>query len=558
MKTRWKAACLFGGIGGGGLGFKNALEEYKGVVGGFDLMYSIDADPEICEDYENITGSRAVCMDLFSREQYISFHGQEPPEGWQEVTSHDIWKITDGETPDVIFTSPPCKGFSGLLPEESAQSKKYQALNKLTVRSIKLILDAYQDDLPALILLENVPRITTRGSALLNEIKVLLKKAGYEIDDTSHECGEIGGLAQIRKRYLMIARNVQKLPNFVYKPPKRKLKTIGDVLGQLPLPGDVDNGGPMHRMPNLMWKVWVRLALIPAGGDWRDLEKLDHTQYAIAYTPRAGACAVEDWDSPARAVTGGAGFGRSNGASAVNDPRYPTRHTSHYRVERYDGPAHTVTGASHVANGRICISDPKLPERGSRHPGVYQIVRYDETAPTITGTRFGSGALAIQDPRIGCAPRAGTYGVMGWDETGKTIIGAGDIHAGAAAVADPRIPEGEGGETHKFPEDKERGVWIIVAEDGTWHRPLTTFELAALQGFPVTLHDGRPFQLTGKSDAKWRERIGNAVPPQAAQAIAETMLRSLMATADNTFLMSAEDIWVTPDDSGIEEFELVH
>lgn len=46
---------------------------------------------------------------------------------------------------------------------------------------------------------------------------------------------------------------------------------------------------------------------------------------------------------------------------------------------------------------------------------------------------------------------------------------------------------------------------VILAEDGTWHRPMTTYELGAFQGFPSHLLDGRPFQIEGCSDAKARE-----------------------------------------------------
>ncbi|HHY66451.1 MAG TPA: DNA cytosine methyltransferase, partial [Alicyclobacillus sp.] len=150
----------------------------------------------------------------------------------------------------------------------------------------------------------------------------------------------------------------------------------------------------------------------------------------------------------------------------------------------------------------------------------------------------GSGAPAIADPRLGCRPRSGAYRIVRWDEPAPAVTGAGDVHTqGAAAVADPRLPA-----------ETERGVWVIVSEDGTWHRPLTTYELAVLQGFPTHMPDGRPLELTGKNDARWRERIGNAVPPAAAQAIAETMLRTLMANRMNEWLMAAEDIWVAPLD----------
>ncbi|WP_035298661.1 hypothetical protein [Brevibacillus thermoruber] len=76
---------------------------------------------------------------------------------------------------------------------------------------MRLCLEAFQDDLPALFLLENVLRIKTRGDRLLKEIKRLLTKYGYVPDDPA--------------------------------------------------------GGNMQR---LQWKNWVRPALILAGGEWKN------------------------------------------------------------------------------------------------------------------------------------------------------------------------------------------------------------------------------------------------------------------------------------------------
>ncbi|MGC8074432.1 hypothetical protein ACP3W1_28120, partial [Salmonella enterica] len=76
--------------------------------------------------------------------------------------------------------------------------------------------------------------------------------------------GEIGGLAQSRKRFLLVGRHMAKVPNFLYEPPKRNLLAVGDILGRMPLPGD-PVGGPMHRIPSLQWKTWVRLAFVEAG-----------------------------------------------------------------------------------------------------------------------------------------------------------------------------------------------------------------------------------------------------------------------------------------------------
>lgn len=49
--------------------------------------------------------------------------------------------------------------------------------------------------------LENVPRIQTRGAALLAQIVALLQASGYATDQRTHDCGELGGLAQHRLTY---------------------------------------------------------------------------------------------------------------------------------------------------------------------------------------------------------------------------------------------------------------------------------------------------------------------------------------------------------------------
>ncbi|MEF3312568.1 DNA cytosine methyltransferase [Paenibacillus sp. GYB004] len=667
MKTEWTAAILFGGIGGATAGLEGARGEYAGHVGQYKILCSIDVDPVACHNHDLITGTEtAVQMDLFDRKQYVDFFGKQPPESWQEATTADMWQAFQEQVPDTLFTSPPCKGFSGLLPEKSAKTSKYQALNRLTIRGLKLALDTcleYGDDLPRVILMENVPRIKSRGKKILDEIKYLLKGYGFAVHDADHDCGELGGLGQHRKRYLLIARNERKMNSFVYRPAIKPLKTIGQVLGRLPMPGDTVNGGPLHRLPRLEWKTWVRLALIPAGGDWRDLNKVDWENYRIVHEPRRGAFEVAPWEEPTRAVTSTAGPGRSNGVTAVSDPRLEINgdgKTNLYRIQRDDEPAACITGAVGPSNGAACINDPRLKEREGRHPGVYRIIRTDEPAACITGTRFGSGAIAIADPRVntelmpdsygiqdwdnsaktvrsasrimqsassiadprlndrdgqrrsngypvrswdgqaytitgedslgsggqsisdprisdrpgrytdqyrmqstdapaatvtgvtdvqsgaqliadarlGCEPRSGTYGVQSWEEPAKTVTASGDVHSGTAAIADPR----------PVPEDADRGVWTIIAEDGTWHRPLTTYELAMLQDFPVTLPDGRPFQLEQCADAKAREYIGNAVPRAAAAAMGSVILTAMMASYIGDFHMDWAEVWVAPED----------
>jgi site-specific DNA-cytosine methylase len=164
-----------------------------------------------------------------------------------------------------VFISSPCKGASGLLSEALSLTPKYQALNELTLRCVWLMCEAWQHNPVSLIVFENVPRLASRGRHLLDQIGQILEFFGYAVAETTHDCGELGGLAQSRKRFLLVARHIEKVPPFLYEPEKKSLQSVGAVLGRMPMPGDIERAGPMHRVPSLQWKTWVRLALVEAG-----------------------------------------------------------------------------------------------------------------------------------------------------------------------------------------------------------------------------------------------------------------------------------------------------
>ncbi len=310
MRAEIRHFHLFCGLGGGARGFNRGHAKVGSFDAEFRCVGGVDVDAAACRDFERMVGAPATCLDLFDREQFRDFHGCEPPDDWKEATPEDIRAAAGGERPHIIFTSPPCKGFSALLSQARSSSEKYQALNRLTLRGLMLALEAWSDDPPEFVLLENVPRIATRGRWLLDAIGALLESHGYAVAETSHDCGELGGLAQTRRRFLLVARHREKVPPFLYEPPRRPLRGVGEVLGALPLPGD-EAGGPMHRPPRLQWKTWVRLAFVEAGRDWRSLERLRVeggylVDYAIA--PEAdyhgGILGVTPWDNPSCTVTG--------------------------------------------------------------------------------------------------------------------------------------------------------------------------------------------------------------------------------------------------------------
>ncbi|ASC98101.1 TPA: DNA cytosine methyltransferase [Pseudomonas aeruginosa] len=534
------------GLGGGAAGFNRARPRVGNVEAEWVCLGGIDVDPAGLRDFERLAGVPGTLLDLFTRDQYVRFHGKEPPTGWREATPEDIRRAGGGRRPDAVFISSPCKGASGLLSEKMSLTPKYQALNELTLRCIWLMGEAWADDPVPLIVFENVPRLASRGRHLLDQINSLLGGFGYAVAETTHDCGELGGLAQSRKRFLLVARHVEKVPPFLYEPEKKSLRAVGDILGRMPLPGDIDAAGPMHRIPSLHWKTWVRLALVEAGSDWRSLNKLaieDGHLRDLVIVPeyRSGYMGVHGWDDTASTIAGRSG--PTNGAFSVADPRYRQaanwNHGQQFGVIRWAESAPTIPGQTMPGQGTFSVADPR--PNWNRHSGNYRVIRYDQPAGTIIagGKGVQGGQQSVADPRILHRGKGdnyltgGHYGVIGFNQHSGAIAASSRYDSGRFSVADPRIPAAD-----------ERLTCIIRSLDGTWHRPFTTLEKAALQSL---VEPEEYLVLDGMSDKDWSERIGNAVPPAAAEAIAGVMGTTLLlAEAGETFMLSNTPIWVRP------------
>lgn len=569
-------------IGAGAMGFNMGNARVGNMRAKFRCIGGIDVVPSVLRDFKRLTGADGTLLDLFTREQYIAFHGKQPPPGWREATPADIRRAFNNERPHVVFMSAPCKGFSGLLSESRSQSAKYQALNQLALRSVWLVLEAYKDDPPEMLLFENVPRIATRGRPLLDQIESLVSAYDFASAETVHDCGELGNLAQSRKRFLLVCRHVKKVPPFLYEPPKHSLRAVGDVLGKMRLPGD-PAAGPMHRIPNLHWKTWVRLAFVEPGKDWRSLERLrvaDGVLQDFALVPERdyypGAFGVNRWEQPSGTIA--SQTGPSNGNFSVADPRFEAaadNASQQYGVTDWNEPSNTVTSQRAPGQGKFSVSDPRIDghhksvQMGVRgwdqpaaavtasswagtgpnsiadpridsikHNNCFRIVRWDEASPAVTaGTGPSSGGLNIADPRV--AYNANSHRnklrIVEWSKHAPTVTGGTQVQGGALSVADPRLPA---------PSD--RLVAVIRSIDNTWHRPFTTLELAALQSL-FDPEDDVPFALDGNSDSAWREHIGNAVPPATSAAIASEIGRTLLlAWSGETFALGSTPIWVRP------------
>ncbi len=688
---KFTIAHIFCGIGGKGMGAAAAVGTFGDVSATFETIGGIDLDPLACRDFEQLVGAPALCADIF------------------DLEPADLIRFFGPVAPDVFMLSPPCKGFSALLSATKAKTAKYQRMNQLMERALFLICATWPTP-PKLIFVENVPRIVSRGAETLRRSVAIGEAHDYAIVQGTHDCGELGGLAQHRMRFFMLWRHRPQMPQCVYQPTKHRVRACGEVLGPMPMPGDLELGGPMHALPNLSWRNWLRLAQIPAGGDWRDLpgtlaegqprrEKfrrdpvtswadpaetvtgpggsastnvadprfgnvdrvsgwdepvgtvtskappssggpaIADPRIALGCTPRRDAYGVLDFGEPSPAVTGAHGI--DNARAAVADPRFTLapnegRHWNKYALTSWEGPAPTVIGAVQVGSGAPSVADPRFghvdrvtawsdpvgtitsspaPSSGAAAVadprwggGRYGVSAWDQPAATVTGESLPSnGANAVADPRIADAlaltgerrnddlgvlgwvdpaatvtadarPRKGRFavadprfdegrrknwqhvaGVTAWTEPAPTVTAGAKIHAGAFQVADPRIDASryriltlEEALHLELPLDKPPPfIPLIVAEDGTWHRPLTTLELAVLQSFPAVI-DGKPLVLAMRPGARsghtrWREGVGNAVPPLAALGIAKQLLRALVVAALRAFELSSNDIWVAPE-----------
>ncbi len=440
----FRALFPFCGVGGGALGFRDAEADFRalGFRARFEIAGGIEWDASTARDFERLTGAPCMVADV-------------------AAIAPEQLRATFGECPDAVFFSPPCKPASGLLAADVAATPKYREMAMLGARWVDLMFAAWPRG-PRLLIMENVPRIKTRAPEMMAHIRAACRKRGYHITEAAHDLGELGGLAQHRDRLLFVGRR-KDVTSLLYQPTKRRVRSVGEVLGALPLPGD-PAAGPLHTLPAIEAITALRLALIPAGGDWRDLPSQVHLH-------------------PDFAALMGQKRTRASSRTPFNDV---------WRVVRWDAAAGCVTG----------------------------------------GAGPSSGGLTVADPRVGRAMEArdDDHGVVGWEGASGTITTRGMPSNGRFSVADPRaVP------AVPFP--------VIIAEDGTWHRPLTALEAAVLQGFPATV-DGAPFVLEGSSSAR-RVKIGDAVPPPAARRIAEQMLHTLAyAAVDGFALSSGGSVWV--------------
>lgn len=466
-----------GGIGGIALGFKHAHGVYMlgdtPVKWRYEIVGSCDVNPDRNREFERLVGAPAHVLDLFTRPDYIAYHsafedladesiapalnqlasrstdpdrlvehegrrywrydGQwalvvkwnPPPAGWHEAGVGDMHRIYGAEAPDAMFATLPCQGNSRLLSEAKAATWKYRALNKLIPRWFYLVALSWPDKPVKLLFSENVPGIKHRSKALLADMRRTAKQMGYATQDGDHDAGKVGGLAQSRPRHFWVQRHMATCPPFLYQPKERPLRAIKEVLGPLPMPND-PAGGPMHTLPNIGFETYLRLSMIPGGGDWHDIPGPGEWQlrtfdgrivpaeaFSKPYFDKKGQEKTR-WFWPDPAVWGrifvaellqGAKFygdvrlrhqpmGNGRGACWVMDPKKPSGVITADPSHRKSG------GASTIADDQLQL-DLRCPDKADRHGSHIRVAPPDGPGGTVTGAdHIANGALAGADDRL--------------------------------------------------------------------------------------------------------------------------------------------------------------
>lgn len=231
-----------------------------------------------------------------------------------------------------------------------------------------------------------------------------------------------------------------------------------------------------------------------------------------------------------------------------------------YGVLSPNEPSRTITGTTSVGCGAYAIADsvPTAVELAigcEQHAGTYGVQRFDGVAATVTANlSIDCGAAALADPR----PAPPPYVVLNFEQTKRIVDGEIAV---PFAIVDPTnpdeplalvdslerppfrwvdVPSARG----KAKRKREVVALVLISADGTWHRPLTTLELAVLQSLPSTIR-GEALDFGG-GITEQREVVGNMVPKATAQAMAEQMLLTLSVAKASAFILAAPNtpVWV--------------
>jgi DNA (cytosine-5)-methyltransferase 1 len=210
---------LFSGAGGMDLGFVRA---------GFEVAWAGDIDADACDTHRRNLGGHVACED---------------------VQAVNVFRLPPC---DVVIGGPPCQGFS--VAGQMAPNDSRKALIWDVVRVVQALR-------PRAFVLENVPHLaeSLRWAMLRTRLLHAFTRLGYTVHlhllDAQHF-----GVPQRRNRAFLIGTAKGLPPVLGISPTVDQLRTAGEVLRALPLPGWPGNEGecPARVVPAKQPWAWLR------------------------------------------------------------------------------------------------------------------------------------------------------------------------------------------------------------------------------------------------------------------------------------------------------------
>jgi DNA (cytosine-5)-methyltransferase 1 len=260
---------LFAGSGGLSLGFDWA---------GFDNVFSVEYDHEICETYRhNFPNHKLIECDI------------------TKLEDERILELVEGHEVDVVIGGPPCQGFSmaGNIGRLFADDPRNH-LFKEFVRVVRLVK-------PQCFVMENVARLYTHlKGKTRKEIIRYFEKLGYVVE-ARIVCAADYGVPQYRNRVLFIGKLTDDKKYQVHFPQKvnKPAPTIKDAIEKYPplLNGevsDIPNHEAMTHSAQMLEKMSyvkdgggrddIPESIRPQKGDVRKYIRYDSTKPAICIT----------------------------------------------------------------------------------------------------------------------------------------------------------------------------------------------------------------------------------------------------------------------------------
>lgn len=253
---------LFAGCGGLSKGFMDA---------GYNIIVGVDNDQAALNTFvKNHNGAKALNADLSKQE-----------------TFDEIVRIAGEKSIDVIIAGPPCQGFSLTGPRnfDDPRNKLYLA-----------VLEMVRQYNPKGFIIENVPGMATMyNGQVKDEVLRRFREMGYNID-CKILCAADYGVPQMRKRlvYMGVRNDIGEphFPNPILSPDK--YVSCRDALDDLPSREDelgIESDSYIQE-PRTEYQKKMRgkcdilsnhvatahkqfvkdtIALVPEGGNWRDL-----------------------------------------------------------------------------------------------------------------------------------------------------------------------------------------------------------------------------------------------------------------------------------------------